>query len=258
MLSPIRLTPVVKSLLLACVVLFVVQKTADQFFGANLLGLLGLVPTRFVFGFHFWQIFSYVFLHADVGHLVLNGLMLVFLGSELEALWGPRRFLQFFFASAFAAGVLFLVLVGTVWQEGVSIPLVGASGGIYGLLLAYGILFAERQMLFMMIFPMKAKHFVLLLGGVELMTTLYAAQPGAALSSIAHLGGMLGGWAYLVFAARWSQRLTSRHRSEKTGSKRKPSSSHLKLVVTSSSEEASGTKKSSSTDDGSRDPKSWN
>ncbi len=250
-MNPVRITPVVKMILIACVAGFVLQKTGDQFLGTNLMGWLGLVPSQFVFGFKLWQIFTYVFLHGDIWHLVFNALMLVFLGSELEGLWGSRRFARFFFASSTAAGIVFLILIGTIWGGSLDLPLVGASGGIYGLLLAYGVFFADRQMLFMMMFPMKAKQFVWILGGIELMTSLFSGNPGSSLSSIAHLGGMIGGGVYLWGAARWKQRNSSDRSGWSRGpsQRKKSGAQHLKLVVNPKDSEDTGK---------SRDPKSWN
>jgi membrane associated rhomboid family serine protease len=240
-----RLTRAVKVLLVSCLATFLVQQTIDRFFGGNLLGWLGLVPSSFVFGFRFWQLFTYAFLHADVMHLFLNGLMLAFIGGEIEALWGTRRFLVFYFSCTSAAAVLYLILHGIVaGGAGDRSPLVGASGGIYGLLVAYGILFAERQLLFMMAFPMKAKHFVLLLVALELMTTVFSPVPGSALSGLAHLGGLAGGFIFLAVQARI--RKARRASGSRSGggntdpSRRSRKTSHLKLIKTSDSEKKTG------------------
>jgi membrane associated rhomboid family serine protease len=237
-MAPIRLTPAVKFFLISCVAMFVLQQGADRFFGANLLGWLALVPSGFVMGLKVWQIFTYVFLHGDVSHLLLNMLMLAFVGGELEVLWGTRRFLQYFFTCSTAAGLLYLFFQLLLWRDtGLNQPLVGASGGIFGLLVAYGLIYAERTLLFMMIFPMKARHFVLVLAGVEFLSTIFAQTGGGVLSGIAHLGGMGAGFISLWLKA--SAKL--RARTGKSGggfglnlpgkSKKKTSAAHLKLVV---------------------------
>lgn len=242
-MPPFRLTPSVKIIVIICVALFIVQQSIDQFFGGNLQGWLALVPNGFMFQFRFWQLFTYPFLHGDVSHLFLNMLMFVFVGSELEALWGRRRFLQFFFTCTSGAGLIFLLLQLFIWGgAGLHSPMVGASGAIYGMLLAYGILFSERVMLFMMLFPMKAKHFVLVLGGVELMSSLFSGRGG--LASAAHLGGMIAGFFDLWVRAKMRQMRVTRvsdlvnpfktslgKKTDLKGGKPKKASGHLKLVV---------------------------
>ena len=98
--------------------------------------------------------------------------MLAFIGWELESVWGTPRFLRFYFFCSVSAGMLYLFLASSSCTgSGLDTPMIGASGAIYGLLVAYGLIFGERVMLFMMLFPMKAKHFVWVLGLIEFMTT---------------------------------------------------------------------------------------
>jgi membrane associated rhomboid family serine protease len=235
---PIRLTPAVKGLLIACFALFIIQQTADQFFGGNVVGWLGLVPSAFALNFKFWQLFTYPFLHGDVMHLVLNMMMLVFIGSELESVWGLKRFLRFYFMCSTAGGLLYLLLQMVVWGgDGLHTPMVGASGAIYGLLMAYGLIFGERVLLFMMLFPMKAKHFVWVLAGIEFMSSIFSGRGG--LSSAAHLGGMAAGFLYLWGRAAWTVAMRQRQGKAGWGSKLKNSFKksgkkkvqHLKLVI---------------------------
>ncbi len=226
-----RLTPVVKRLLIACFAMFLVQQTTDQFFGGNVTESLGLVPAAFIFEFRFWQIFTYPFLHADVTHLLLNLLVLAFIGGELEAAWGRGRFLRYYFTCSTVACVFYLVLQMWGWKgTGLQTPMIGASGAIYGLLTAYGLIFGERVMLFMMLFPMKAKHFVLVLGGVELMTSLFSGRSG--LSSAAHLGGMIAGFAVLFGRASWIvYRRKREERAQQNTRVARMKNKHLKLVI---------------------------
>lgn len=239
----IRLTKAVKALLIACFSAFIIQQTADQFFGANLLGWLALVPSGFVIDHRLWQIFTYAFLHGDVMHLFLNLMMLTFIGGELEAAWGTARFLRYYFFCSVSAGILYLLLQFFVWGgQGLYTPMVGASGAIYGLLVAYGLIFGERVLLFMMLFPMKAKHFVWILAGVEFLSTVYAGRGG--LSSAAHIGGMVAGFGYLWGRAswtvfnrdwrHWSHRLE--RQDSKRRQKRKKAAEHLKLVINNDSD----------------------
>jgi membrane associated rhomboid family serine protease len=155
--------------------------------------------------------------------------MLVFIGSELEASWGMARFLRYYFMCAMAGGVFYLLLQLLVWRA--DVPMVGASAGIYGLLMAYGLIFGERVMLFMMLFPMKAKHFVWILAAVEFLSGVFSGRGG--LASVAHLGGMVAGFGLLWGRAAWTVakrgRAERQQRDQKT--KRRKSAKHLKLVV---------------------------
>lgn len=231
---PIRLTPAVKYLAITCFVVFIIQQTGDQFFGTNLLGIFGLVPAYFVNGFRFWQILTYSLLHADVTHLFLNLMMLVFVGGDLEALWGTVRFLKFYIFCTISAGFFYLLLqLLTSHGTGLYVPMVGASGGIYGLLVAYGIVFSERVLLFMMVFPMKAKHFIWVLAAIEFMSTVFSGR-GGGVASIAHVGGMFAGFAYLWGRAAWTV-WQKRKKGPKGGGaiheKRKKAADHLKLII---------------------------
>lgn len=255
----LRLTPVVKWMSISFLAIFIVQHGLDQFAGTNLTAWLGLVPRAFVFELRFWQIFTYSFLHADVMHLALNAMMLIFIGSELESLWGARRFIQFFAICTVSAGLFYLIL-NMAFGSGVGLvhPLVGSSGGLYGLLVAYGILFSERQLLFMMIFPMKAKHFVWLLAGVEFLNTVFSSSQGG-LAGVAHLGGMIGGFILLVVQANARKRKSGNvveNALKAAGaslSKKKNASakkSHLRLVTDNVKE--------FDKDEKPHDPKKWN
>ncbi len=236
---PFQLTPTVKALVIACFAFFLIQKTGDQFFGTHIVGQLGLVPAGFVLDKKFWQLFTYPFLHGDVMHLFFNMMMLVFIGGEIEAVWGRNRFLRYFAFCAGMAGLSYLGIQLFVWgDEGLRVPMIGASGAIYGLLVAYGILFAERTLLFMMLFPVKAKWLVVILGAIEFLTGIYSGRGG--LASVAHLAGMVAGVVYLWSGAAyrvWKRKqanrpakpkATFRQRAAKVLNRRK---GHLKLVV---------------------------
>ena len=146
-------------------------------------------------GFLPWQVVSYAFLHGSIGHLFFNMLGLWMFGAELERVWGPNRFTQFYFASVLSAAlaqILVTLLLGSIY------PTVGASGGLFGLLLAYGMMFPNRTI--MPLFPpipMKAKVFVALYGGLELILGVTGSASGVA--HFAHLGGMLGGYLMIRY-----------------------------------------------------------
>jgi membrane associated rhomboid family serine protease len=163
----LRISETIKKLLITYVVIFVLQHLVDQFLGGNIRGWFALVPMSTMHGM-IWQLFTYSFLHVDVMHLVLNLMVLAFVGSDIEAVWGRKRFFIFYSFCILVAGIVYMLMQLLMWNPAyLSLPMMGASGGIYGLLLAYGILFPDREMLFMMIFPMKSKQFVMLLAGIE-------------------------------------------------------------------------------------------
>jgi membrane associated rhomboid family serine protease len=220
-MMPIRLTPAVKVILIICVAMFFLQLVAP-----GVVSVFALFPSEFAHG-HFWQILTYAFLHTDPLQLVLNLMMVVFIGSELEGTWGTKRFVQFYLFCAVLAGACYFLLSAILGSAG---PMMGASGAIYGLLAAYGILFKERVMLFMMLFPMKAKHFIWVLAGVEFLSSISYGRSG--LASVAHLGGMAAGYGYLYGRAFWNvfirQRKDSWSATQRV--KRVQKANHLKLV----------------------------
>jgi membrane associated rhomboid family serine protease len=228
---PIRLTRTVKAFLIISFVAFVLQHTADQFFGTRFIQWLGLVPSMVKEHYTIWQLLTYSFLNHDVMQLFFNLMMLAFIGSELEAVWGALAFLRYYFFCSVSAGLFYLILqIGFLRGFGLDIPLIGASGAIYGLLAAYGLIFGERVLLFMMLFPMKAKHFVWVLGLLQLMTTLYS--PGGAAVSFSLLGGMIAGVIYLWVKATIKVAHKDLFRPRLFGNRsRKKKSKHLKLIV---------------------------
>jgi membrane associated rhomboid family serine protease len=138
---------------------------------------------------------TYAFLHAGVGHLFFNMLGLWMFGSELEQVWGRQRFIRFYAASVLSAAAAQLLVT---WLLGSMYPTVGASGGLFGLLLAYGMTFPNRTIVPLIPpIPMKAKVFVAIYGGLELLMGVTGTASGVA--HFAHLGGMLGGFLMLRY-----------------------------------------------------------
>lgn len=186
--------PVTQALLLVNVALFCI----DYFLGPWFTRALALWPIDD--GFQPWQLVSYAFMHAGVFHLFFNMLALWMFGSDLERLWGPKRYLEFYFASLLTAGLAQLVLTA---MTGVGGYMVGASGAIYGLLLAFGMMFPNRIIVPLIPpIPMKAKYFVAIFGGLELFFGVTGTWAGVA--HFAHLGGMLGGFLMIWYwRGRW-------------------------------------------------------
>jgi membrane associated rhomboid family serine protease len=138
-------------------------------------------------------------------------LVLWWFGSELEMHWGRRFFLTYYFVSGIGAAIIYVLgitIYGLITGNVLAMmePVIGASGAGYGLLLAYGVLFGDRVISFMMIFPMKAKHFVLILGFIE-FATLLDSGPNSGVANLAHLGGIAAGYLFLQFWTNWRLRL---------------------------------------------------
>jgi len=158
---------------------------------AEHMTLLRLAPAAVLKHFAIFQLVTYLFLHADPWHILMNMLGLWMFGSPLERDWGTRRFLQYYFLCGIGAGVCDVMLNASLGNWGTHT--VGASGAVYGLLLAFGLLYPNAQVIFF-IFPMKAKYLVMIFGAVAFLGVL---RPGSGVSDIAHLGGMAFGYAYL-------------------------------------------------------------
>ena len=184
------LTPAVRTLLLANVGVWLFQIVAGFLAHVRIDRLFGLVPYDVTHHLFLWQLVTYMFLHGDLFHIGLNMLALWMFGTELESLWGTRRFTHFYFVTGIGAG---LCTVLASWNS--FVPTIGASGAIYGLLAAYGILFPERTLLLYFVIPIKAKYFVLILGLLTFWSSVTATGGGVA--HVAHLGGMVFGWLYL-------------------------------------------------------------
>jgi len=186
------LPPGVKWLLIANVAVFVVEYFAVALTGRDPLRWLGLVPWEVLSRGHLWQLASYMFLHGGFWHILINLLTLWMFGLDLERDWGTRRFLEYYFLCGVGAGVC--VIVASLLFGGMGSRTIGASGAIYGLLLAFGLLYPDRVILFSFLFPIKAKYFVLIIGAIAFMSSF---SGGSGVSHIAHLGGMIFGYLYL-------------------------------------------------------------
>ncbi len=176
------LPPATQALLLANVAIFFL----GDLLGPGLISPFALWPIGG--GFWPWQIVSYAFLHGSFNHLFFNMLGLWMFGAELEQVWGRNRFIVFYFASVVAAALTQLVVNAIL---GSPAPTIGASGGLFGLLLAFAMIFPNRIILLFFVIPMKAKYLVALYGLIELYQGAYVLNSGVA--HFAHLGGMLGG-----------------------------------------------------------------
>lgn len=181
-----ELTPAVKFLLIANVAVFVAQLVMPDW----VLSLLGLVPELVWDKLYLWQLFTYQFFHGGLFHLLFNMLALWMFGVALEQRWGSEFFLKYYFVSVVGGAIL-----NTLLLPSQIVPSIGASAGIYGLLLAFALIYPNQIIYFYFLFPMKMKHFVWIIGGIALYSAISSGQSGIA--HLAHLGGMLFGYLYL-------------------------------------------------------------
>lgn len=211
----VPMTPVVKWLVIAIAAIWLLlQVIVERYFLSEPLitYFFGLVPLSVVQKFFIWQIGTYMFLHSyNIFHIVFNLLLLWWLGSELEQRWGSRFFLTYYLVSGIGAGAIYTLCIlahGLITGSfaGFTSPVVGASGAIFGLMLAYGIIFGERVVYFMMMFPMRAKYFVMILGAIEVATLLNSGIGGSDVANLAHLGGIVSGFLFLQGYTRFQQR----------------------------------------------------
>lgn len=206
--------PVTKSLIIINVLVFVMTMLNEEFMIRNFALFYPASPL-----FKPWQIVTHMFMHGGFWHIFFNMYTLFFFGSVLERVWGPKKYLLFYFVTGLGAAALH---TGVQWIEVqhymsqlaagnqaaaaglgmmMRIPTVGASGAIYGLLLGYGMLFPDAVLA--LIFPpvaLKAKWFVLIFAAIELLTGLTGT--GGSVAHFAHLGGMLFGWLLILYWKR--------------------------------------------------------
>lgn len=225
-------TPAVKWLMIVSgTIWFFGQVLLESFLRVPLTSWLALYPQKVIFNFFGWQLFTYMFLHTlQISHILFNMLLLWFIGSELEQRWGSRFFTIYYLICGVGAAILYTLGMAVYaavsgHQMGLYIPVIGASGAVFGLLLAYGILFGERVIYFFMIFPMKAKYFVLVMGLIEFASMVTASIEGSEVAYLAHLGGLATGYLFLVSYTKWQRRKWNQKSSAKHKGR------NLKLVV---------------------------
>jgi membrane associated rhomboid family serine protease len=186
--------PVTLALLAANILVFLGEMS-----GMGLAAFALWPPGGFDSQFQPWQLVTYSFLHANTMHIFFNMLALYMFGGEIERLFGPRFYAAYYFACVVSAAVCHLVV--TSWMGGPPVPTVGASGGVYGLLLAFAIYFPHRRvMLLFPPIPMPARVFVFGFAALELFLGVTGTASGVA--HFAHLGGMVGGWLMIQYRRR--------------------------------------------------------
>lgn len=184
------LPPVLKNLLIANVAVFMLQIAG----GAGFNRLFGLYSPEVIGKFHLWQFVTYMFLHGNVFHIGINMFLLFMFGRELEQLWGGKGFLRYYLFCGTGAGI-----VTYFFTMGTNILTIGASGAVFGILVAYAVIYPDRQITLFLFFvlplQLKAKHLVMILGFLEFLHVLAGTEDG--IGHYAHLGGAVLGFIYL-------------------------------------------------------------
>jgi membrane associated rhomboid family serine protease len=191
-LGPGPITPAVKILIGINVAAFVLQLAIPE-----VALYFGLRPQDVLESLRVWQPLTYMFLHASITHILFNMLSLWMFGVELERMWGTAFFTRYYLVCGIGAAfttILFGFLPGELGAR-VYYPLtIGASGAIYGILLAWALYFPDRRILFYFLFPIPARYFVIIIGAISLLS---AMGGGGGIAHATHLGGLAVGWLYL-------------------------------------------------------------
>ncbi len=183
--GPGGITKAVKYLLLANVGIFVLE----FLWGSELIYLFGLTPVLVKKGF-IWQPVTYMFLHGGLFHILFNMFALWMFGCEIERTWGTREFVKYYFITGIGAGLFTFIL-----SFNSNVPTIGASGAIFGILVAFALMFPNRLIYLYFIFPVKAKYLVIFFAVIEFLASFRHTSDG--IGHFAHLGGMVIGYLYI-------------------------------------------------------------
>lgn len=187
------LPPVTRNIIVANVLVFLLELTV----GNSLISAFALWPLGSQF--RPWQILTYAFLHANVTHILFNMFAVYMFGADMERVWGGRRYLTYYLVCAVSAALMQLLVSSA---SGAYYPTIGASGAVFGLLLAFAKYFPERKiMLLILPIPLPAKVIVVLYGALELVLGVTGTQEGVA--HFAHLGGLAGGFLLMRYWKIW-------------------------------------------------------
>jgi membrane associated rhomboid family serine protease len=187
--GPGPITPAVKWIIWANVAAFVATVVHH-----DLIYLLGVNPSEVIEHYRLWQPITYMFIHVGPTHILFNMLGIWMFGVELERMWGTQFFLRYYAVTGIGAAITTIVvalLPFAVTEQTYSTVTVGASGALFGILLAFALYFPERPILLAMLFPIPAKYFVVIIGALS-----YFSSPGG-VAHAAHLGGVVFGYLYL-------------------------------------------------------------
>ena len=194
----------VKRIAIACAVIYLAQVLLGLISAPlydNLIKYFGLVPALVVRRGLIWQLVTYSLLHAGVWHVLMNMLTLWMFGSQEEMDWGSRKFIEFYLFCVVGAAVVTVAVAYMNIGMPPGVPTVGASGGVYGVLVAFGMLYGDREIfLFPFPFSIKAKYLIWIVVFLVVVATLQPSQGGVA--NFAHLGGLFFGFIYVKFVPR--------------------------------------------------------
>jgi len=193
--GPGPMTPAIKGLILANIVAFVATWVAQS---ADLIGIFGLRWDLIIGRFEVWRILTYLFMHGGLFHILFNMLALWMFGVELERMWGSRYFLKYYFVCG-VGGALTMLLLGLLpvpaFASLYSALTIGASGAVYGIMLAFALYFPNAPIILFFVFPVPARYAVMIMGGIALLSSMESGGGGVA--HAAHLGGLVAGYLYL-------------------------------------------------------------
>jgi membrane associated rhomboid family serine protease len=187
--GPGPITPAVKWIIWANVAAFVATVIHH-----DLIYVFGVVPADVIERYRIWQPITYMFIHAGPTHILFNMLGVWMFGVELERLWGTNFFLRYYAVTGIGAAITTIVvalLPFAITARTYDTVTVGASGALFGILLAFAMYYPERPILMALIFPIPAKYFVIIIGALS-----YFSSPGG-VAHAAHLGGLIFGYLYL-------------------------------------------------------------
>ena len=194
-LSPSLFTDAIKFIISINFLIFILQYLSGM--EDELFTVFGIVPSKTFGELMLWQPFTYLFFHGGIWHVLINMFVLWMFGSELEKFWGKKEFLRFFFITGIGSG-----LITILFSLSSTNPVVGASGAIYGVLLAYGFMFPNRLVYLYFLIPIKVKYLVILIGAIAFFSSL---NPGNSnISHLTHLSGMVIGFIYLRSSINWN------------------------------------------------------
>jgi membrane associated rhomboid family serine protease len=189
------MTPAVRAIVYTNIAVFVLGVLSP----VALTGAFGLSPEAVLTQGFVWQLATYLFLHAGVFHILFNMLTVWMFGVDLERRWGTQAFVRYYAVTGIGAGVC-MVLVSLLPLDATRstyyATTIGASGAVYGLLMAWAIIFPHRTILFFGVFPLTARVFVLIMGAIAFLQAA-SAGGGGTVAHLAHLGGLAAGWWYL-------------------------------------------------------------
>lgn len=192
-------------------IFYLIQMFSGPRIGQALIYFLGLSPAMIVQHGFVWQIITYIFPHGGFLHLFLNMYALLIFGLPIEQAWGSKKFLIYYFFTGVGAGItIFIINYFIISGDAAYIPTIGASGAVFGLLLAFGVLFPDAQLLLFFVLPIRAKYLVFLYGAFEFYA-LVSSGGGSGISHVGHLGGIVFGFLYFFFFGKSRQGLQAKH-----------------------------------------------